>query len=299
VPAALEVTHLRKEFVLGLNRKKVRAVDDLTFRVEEESIVGFLGANGAGKTTTIKMIMGLIFADSGEVKVFGRPIGDISIKKQIGFLTERPYFYDYLSGREFLTFCADLFGDPETKSRIEPLFEEVGLAKAADRSLRHYSKGMLQRIGIAQALINNPKLLILDEPMSGLDPDGRAEISKIIRRAHGRGATVIFSTHLLPDVENLCDRVVIINKGKLVIESPVSDLLNSYAKGFILELQDAKQTGSEIIRREFTTEDELQKALKDAVSSGKKVVKVAAARPSLEEVFIQFQKRDFKEESPR
>jgi ABC-2 type transport system ATP-binding protein len=284
---ALEVSHLIKDFTLPLSRKKVRAVDDLSFSVKEGAIIGFLGANGAGKTTTLKMVMGLIFPTSGSVKIFGESNEGLEVKEKIGFLTERPYFYDYLTGREFLRFCAQLFSDRHAVSRIDGLLEEVGLAHAADRPLRRYSKGMLQRVGIAQALINNPKLLILDEPMSGLDPDGRAEMGALIANSHKRGATVLFITHLLPDVEHLCDRVIMINKGKLVVESPVSDLLNSYSKGFELEVRRADSQFKDLETKTFVTDKELQQALGDAVKRGDQIFRVSPGRPSLEEVYLK------------
>jgi ABC-2 type transport system ATP-binding protein len=284
---ALEVSHLVKDFILPLSRKKVRAVDDLSFTVNEGGIIGFLGSNGAGKTTTLKMIMELIFPTSGFVKIFGRPNSELSIKEKIGFLTERPYFYDYLTGREFLKFCGQLYSDSTHLSRIDGLLEEVGLSHAADRPLRRYSKGMLQRVGIAQAIINNPKLLILDEPMSGLDPDGRAEMGQLILNSHKKGATVLFSTHLLPDVEHLCDRVIMINKGKLVVESPVSELLNSYSKGFEVDLSPKKTQFRDLEKNVYKTDEELQRALSEAIGRGDKVIRVSPGRPSLEEVYMK------------
>lgn len=283
----IEVSHLVKDFVLPLSRKKVRAVDDLSFTIEEGGIVGFLGANGAGKTTTLKTILRLIFPTLGAIKIFGEDNSNLKFKEKIGFLTERPYFYDYLTGREFLKFCAQLFYDRQGVTKIDSLLEEVGLAHAADRPLRRYSKGMLQRVGIAQALINNPRLLILDEPMSGLDPDGRAEMSRLISNANKKGTTILFSTHLLPDVENICDRVIMINKGKLVVESSVSNLLNSYTKGFELEVLKAKSQFKDMDKKTFKTDAELQGALGEALKNGDKIYRVSPGRPSLEEVYIR------------
>jgi len=276
----IEVTHLVKDFALPLSRRKVRAVDDLSFSIEEGGIVGFLGANGAGKTTTLKTMMRLIFPTKGNVKIFGEDNSNLAFKEKTGFLTERPYFYDYLTGREFLKFCAQLFSDRSAVKRVDGLLEEVGLAHAADRPLRRYSKGMLQRVGIAQALINDPRLLVLDEPMSGLDPDGRADMGRLISNAHKRGATILFSTHLLPDVENLCDRVIMINKGKLVVEDTVSNLLNSFTKGFELEtIKGQKKT--------FNSDAELQGAITESLKNGDKIFRVSPGRPSLEEVYIR------------
>jgi ABC-2 type transport system ATP-binding protein len=287
--AIIEVTDLVKDFILPLSRRKVRSIDGLSFKVEEGGIVGFLGANGAGKTSTIKIIMDLIFPTSGTVKIFGVDHSVSSVKQNIGFLTERPYFYDYLTAREFLKFCAGLFKDSEAFKRIDPLLEEVGLAHAADRPLRRFSKGMLQRVGIAQALINNPKLIILDEPMSGLDPDGRADISRIIENSNKRGATVFFSTHLLPDVEHLCDRVIMINKGKLVVESRVSDLLSGQSKGFVLEVHTKQSQFKDIIKSTFSTEIELQKGISDTLKEGNHIFRVSPGRPTLEEVYLKLQ----------
>jgi ABC-2 type transport system ATP-binding protein len=291
VAHALEVIDIKKDYILPLRRRKVRAVDGLSFSLEEGGVVGFLGANGAGKTTTLKIILRLIFATSGQVKIFGRSHEDGSFTHHVGFLTERPYFYDYLTGREFLKFCAQLFPGSGAEKRVDGLLQEVGLDGAADRQLRRYSKGMLQRIGIAQALINDPKLLILDEPMSGLDPDGRAEMGQIIRRAHQRGATIIFSTHLLPDVEQLCDRVVIIDKGKLVVESRVADLLSSHGTGYAVEFLKPNPRLQVVERQTFADEASLQKGIDEIRRGGGIIRSVHPQRPSLEEVFLSLKRR--------
>lgn len=289
MPKIIEVSNLVKDFTLPLTRRKVRAVDNLSFSIEEGGVVGFLGANGAGKTTTLKTIMRLIFPTQGSIKIFGEDNSRDAFKEKTGFMTERPYFYDYLTGREFLTFCAQLFADRSSLKRVDGLLEEVGLAHAADRPLRRYSKGMLQRVGIAQALINNPRLIILDEPMSGLDPDGRADMGKLISNCHKRGATILFSTHLLPDVEHLCDRVVMINKGKLVVENTVSSLLNSFTKGF--ELETIKGQSRDLEKRIFSTDAELQKAVTESIKDGDKIYRVSPGRPSLEEVYIKLKEQ--------
>lgn len=283
---ALEIRNLSKNFTLPFSRKKVNAVDDLSFAVHEGGITGFLGANGAGKTTTLKSVLGLIFPDQGEIKIFGQSNLDTSVREKIGFLTERPYFYDYLSGREFLKFCAGLFSDPQCASRIDGLLEEVGLSHAADRPLRRYSKGMLQRVGIAQALINKPQFIILDEPMSGLDPDGRAEISKIISNAHKKGSTILFSSHILSDVESLCDRVVMIHKGKLVVESKVSDLLATHTAGYVVE----SKSKSDIEKKVLATESELQNEIDRLRKTGSTILRVYPQRPNLEEIFMKLKK---------
>lgn len=223
----VQIDCLRKIFKVGFWGRRVTAVDQVSFDVQRGEVFGFLGPNGAGKTTTIKILMGLIYPSGGTATLFERPIGDPAAKSKVGFLPESPYFYDYLTGREFLRFYGHLFGLLGTalEKRIDELLELVGMAHARDLQLRKFSKGMLQRVGIAQALINDPELVILDEPMSGLDPIGRKEVRDLILRLKESGKTVMFSSHILHDAELLCDRVAIIMKGKLVACGHVSDLI--------------------------------------------------------------------------
>lgn len=213
----IRIENLTKTFVTGFLRRRVAAVRGVSFAIEEGEIFGFLGPNGAGKTTTIKMLMGLIFPTGGSMTIFGKPCDDITSRAALGYAPEQPYFYEYLTGAEFLDYYGRLFDLPaaERRRRIPLLFEMVGLKNCADLALRSYSKGMLQRIGIAQALVNDPKLLVLDEPMSGLDPIGRREIRDLILALKKQGKTIFFSTHILPDVEMICDRVAIIVRGEL------------------------------------------------------------------------------------
>ena len=215
---ALEITDLTKDYLVGFWRKRPkRALDHLSLSVEEGEIFGLLGPNGAGKTTTLKLLMRLVYPTSGSARLLGRPLDDVDVHRRIGFLPEAPYFYDYLTAREFLDYCAQLFGQgrSERRRRVEELLERVGLKEAADAALRHFSRGMLQRVGIAQALINDPALVFLDDPMLGLDPVGRREVRDLILELRRQGKTVVFSTHILPDVEALCDRVAILNRGRL------------------------------------------------------------------------------------
>ncbi|MFC1713424.1 ABC transporter ATP-binding protein [Candidatus Poribacteria bacterium] len=211
--------NLTKEFKEGFlaNRHPIKALDNLNLQVQSGEIFGYLGPNGAGKTTTFKLLLGLISPTSGSAWIFGRDIGEVKPKAKVGFMPEQPYFYDYLTGEEFLNFYAQLFRfDRKTrKQKVHSLLEAVGLEEAASIQLRKYSRGMLQRVGIAQALINDPELVILDEPLSGLDPIGRKEIRDIIHRLKNDGRTVIFSSHVLSDVETICDRVGILMRGKL------------------------------------------------------------------------------------
>jgi ABC-2 type transport system ATP-binding protein len=216
--SAIEIENLTKDYPVGFWRKRLRrGLDGLTLTVESGETFGLLGPNGAGKTTTLKLLMRLIYPTAGTARLLGRSIDDIEVHRRIGYLPEAPYFYDYLTAREFLDYCGRLFGQPRTerRRRVGELLERVGLASAADVALRHYSRGMLQRVGIAQTLINDPELVFLDEPMLGLDPVGRREVRDLIVELRARGKTVCFSTHTLSDAEALCDRVAILNRGRL------------------------------------------------------------------------------------
>ena len=227
----VQTEQLAKIFRVGFWGRKVTAVDSLNLDVRRGEVFGFLGPNGAGKTTTLKMLMGLIYPTSGRASIFGHPIGDPAAKAKLGFLPESPYFYDYLTSREFLGFYGHLFGlwGSSLDKRVDELLELVGMAHARDLQLRKFSKGMLQRVGIAQALINDPELVVLDEPMSGLDPVGRKEVRDLILRLKEAGKTVMFSSHILHDAELLCDRVAMILKGRLVACGQVADLIEQGA----------------------------------------------------------------------
>ncbi|MCX7945293.1 MAG: ABC transporter ATP-binding protein [Deltaproteobacteria bacterium] len=224
----LEIRGLSKTFRAGFWLRKVRALRDVSLTVRENEIYGFLGPNGAGKTTTIKTILGLIFPDSGKITIMGKDYRDISTRRYIGYAPEQPYFYEYLTAYEFMKFYGSLFSIPssELKRRIPMLLDMVGLGGKESLQLRKFSKGMLQRIGLAQALINDPKFLILDEPMSGLDPIGRREIRDLILALKKSGKTVFFSTHILSDVEMICDKVAIIIEGEIRKEASLSELLS-------------------------------------------------------------------------
>jgi ABC-2 type transport system ATP-binding protein len=231
----IRTENLTKMFITGFMRKKVSALKGLSMHVEKGEVFGFLGPNGAGKTTTLKVLMGLIYPTSGRAWVMGKDISDVSFKGGVGFLPEQPYFYDYLTAAEFMDFYARLFGMGRElrERRSGELLEQVGLSHARGMQLRKFSKGMLQRIGIAQALINDPDLVILDEPMSGLDPIGRKEVRDIILDLKDRGKTIFFSTHILPDVEVICDRVGILVKGELRATGTVGELLGRFETGTV------------------------------------------------------------------
>src|SRR5215216_2280294 len=226
--AVIELNDLTKDYEVGhLKKRKVRALDHLTLQVYRGEVFGFLGPNGAGKTTTLKLLMRLIYPTEGTARILGTSIDDVDMHARIGYLPENPYFYDYLSGRELLEYTAALFGIPKDQARARALelLDAVGLDRErADRQLRKYSKGMLQRIGIAQALVNDPEIVFLDEPMSGLDPIGRREVRDLILSLRKQQKTIFFSSHILSDVEALCDRAAILSRGKLLHCGTVQEL---------------------------------------------------------------------------
>src|SRR5580704_10917116 len=224
---AIEILGLEKTYMVGFWRKRPkRALYPLSLQVEEGEIFGFLGPNGAGKTTTLKLLMGLVFPTAGSAKILGRDWTDPEVKAQIGFLPEQPYFYDHLTARELLNYYGQLSGVPaKGRSRcVEEMLARVGLSDSAGVQMRKFSKGMLQRVGLAQAILHDPKLVFLDEPMSGLDPMGRREVRDLIQQLRHEGKTVFFSTHILSDAEALCDRVGVIHQGELRGVGAVADL---------------------------------------------------------------------------
>ncbi len=226
-PAALELQGLVKDFAVGLRGVKLRAVDQLDLRVEAGQVYGLLGPNGSGKSTTIKMILGLLAPTAGACRIFGVDSARVEARCAVGYLPESPYFYRHLSGRELVRFYAQMCGlrgaalDP----RVAESLATVGLSEAADRRVGTYSKGMLQRVGLAQALVHDPRLLILDEPTAGVDPVGSAEISELILRLKAQGKTVLITSHLLGQIEDICDRVAILDRGKLILEGAVAELV--------------------------------------------------------------------------
>ena len=228
--AALEILGLEKTYMVGFWRKRPkRALQPLHLIVEDGEIFGFLGPNGAGKTTTLKMLMGLVFPTAGSARILGKEWTDPEVKARIGFLPEQPYFYDYLTAHELLDYYGQLSGVPakDRKFRIEEVLHRVGLTDIKGTQLRKFSKGMLQRAGIAQAILHNPRLVFLDEPMSGLDPLGRREVRDLMLQLQQEGKTVFFSTHILGDAEALCDRVAIIHKGELRGVGAVEEITQS------------------------------------------------------------------------
>ncbi len=224
---AIEITGLTKDFALNLRGIKLRAVENLTLNVPEGQVFGLLGPNGSGKSTTIKIILGLLEPTVGECKVFGVPSGRVDSRLNVGYLPEAPYFYRYLSGTELVRFYGRICGVPRKQldERVREVIDWVGLSAAAHRRVGTYSKGMLQRIGLAQALVHDPRLIILDEPTAGVDPVGSAEISELILKLKTRGKTVLITSHLLAQIEDICDRVAILDRGKLILEGAVDELV--------------------------------------------------------------------------
>jgi ABC-2 type transport system ATP-binding protein len=251
MPAAIETDQLTKDFALGFWRKRpYRALDRLSLAVEPGEVFGFLGPNGAGKTTTLKLLMQLIYPTAGTATILGRPVGDLDVRRRIGYLPENPYFYDYLTAEELLAYFAGLFGisAAERRSRVTSLLDEVGLGAERRLQLRKFSKGMVQRVGIAQALVNRPEVVFLDEPMSGLDPLGRRDIRALVLKLREQGTTVFFSSHILSDAEALCSRVAILAGGRLAASGRLSDLVAYEVRGWELVVTNLAPAALEALR---------------------------------------------------
>ncbi len=296
----LRTEALSKTFEVGVRRRRVHAVEDLTLSVNEGEVFGFVGPNGAGKTTTIKMLMGLIFPTSGKAWIFDAPIPSRASKARIGYLPEHPSWYEFLTGREALRFFSRLAGvaRADEARRCDELLGLVGLADAADRQLRKYSKGMQQRLGIAQALVGDPAFVVLDEPMSGLDPVGRKEVRDLILELKRRGKTVFFSTHILPDVEALCDRVGVIIGGKLRDVGKLDALLSARVTGVEATFAGAGAEGpfpgATLVAREgervawsFADEVGADAAVRAVVQAGGRVSTLTSHRETLEDFFMR------------
>ncbi|MBY0494039.1 MAG: ABC transporter ATP-binding protein [Cyanobacteria bacterium] len=241
---AIETEALTKDYLVGFWRPRpYRALDGMTLSVESGEVFGFLGPNGAGKSTTLKLLMQLIFPTSGSARILGSPVGDVAVRRRIGFLAENPYYYDYLTAEELLTYFARLFGytSAEAKTRVASVLDQVGLGAERRMRLRSFSKGMIQRVGLAQALLNEPEVVFLDEPMSGLDPLGRRDVRDLILGLRKRGCTVFFSSHILSDAEALCDRVAIVAQGKLAASGRLNALLAFELQGWELVISNVPE----------------------------------------------------------
>lgn len=295
---------LTKDYDVGsFVKARRRALDRLDLTVEEGEIFGLIGPNGAGKTTTLKLLMGIIYPTEGEAEILGRPVADKEMRRRIGYLPEHPYFYDYLTGLELLVYFGQLFGlsAAERRARADELLEKVGMTEAAHVPLRQYSKGMTQRLGIAQALVNRPRLVFLDEPMSGLDPVGRREMTHLVRELRDSGVTVFFCSHILPDVEQLCDRVAILNRGKLVEIGRLSEILDVsvqavevVAENVSEELEAKLREAARDVRRigercqiAFEGPEDFHRTLSSFSDSGARLVSVNRVKQTLEDHFMR------------
>ncbi len=229
---AIEISHLTKDFRIGIRGVKLRAVDDVSLCVKSGEIFGLLGPNGSGKSTTLKIILGIFRSTAGTCKIFGVESSSVAARENVGFLPEAPYFYGYLTGRELVRFYARISGVPEKSldAAIESALEITGMTDAADRRVKTYSKGMLQRIGVAQAIAHDPQLVILDEPTAGIDPIGAAAIGECILSMKKRGKTVVLCSHLLGQVESICDRVAVMDRGRLVVAGTLESILTQKDK---------------------------------------------------------------------
>jgi ABC-2 type transport system ATP-binding protein len=299
--AAIETFSLEKHYEVGFWKKRRKdALKPLTFEVQEGEIFGYLGPNGAGKTTTLRLLMGLVYPSAGSARILGCDLFDRKMKQQIGFLPEQPYFYDHLTARELLHYYAQLSG-VDAKSRekkVEAALARVGMADAARTQLRKFSKGMLQRVGIAQAIVHDPKLILLDEPMSGLDPIGRREVRDLIQELNEDGKTIFFSTHILSDAETLCDRVAVLNNGELRGIGIVADLARevtgdveiSWIGGSARSALDslgAKTHAAGDAFRAVVPETKQDAAIDSIRRAGARLISITPVRATLEDYFLE------------
>src|SRR5580700_4496861 len=302
--AAIQIENLTKDYPFGfLHLKTKRSLEGLTMRVEDGEVFGFLGPNGAGKSTTIKLLVGLIFPTAGSAQILGKPISDISMHQDIGYLPEQPYFYDYLTAAELLDYFARFHNlkAADRRERVARMLKKVGLETARKIQLRKYSKGMLQRVGLAQAILHDPRVVILDEPMSGLDPLGRREVRDIILELKRDGKTVLFSTHILADAEMLCDRVGVIVGGKLRGVGAPEHLVDMKTQGMeiLFELMGAsnapllaKATRTGERYRLQVSEEELYSAIEQLRTAGARILSVLQVKATLEEFFMDLVEAD-------
>ena len=306
--SVIELSGLTKDYPTGfLHLRRVRALDGLSLAVERGEIFGFLGGNGAGKTTAIKVLMRLMTPTAGTARILGHDVTEAGVRARVGYLPEQPYFYDYLTARELVEYCAELFGYGRAarRARAAALLRRVELDEAAwDRQLRKFSKGMLQRVGLAQALVNDPEVVVLDEPMSGLDPIGRRQVRDLIAGLRASGVTVFFSSHIIADIEVLCDRVAIVQRGRLAHLGRLDELRQrvdasgrleiTVAGASVAALADAvrKVEGARVTatpagaRIEVVAEQDVDAVLAAARGCGARLVAVQPVRQSLEDLFV-------------
>src|SRR5499426_1588469 len=302
---ALATHELTKDYSVGFWRKRpYRALDRLTLDVRAGEVSGFLGPNGAGKTTTLKLLMQLVFPTSGDAEILGRPVGDVAVRRRIGYLPENPYFYDHLTAEELLDYYGRLFGMPsaERRAKIGATLDRLAIGAERRLQLRKFSKGMLQRVGLAQALLNDPEVVFLDEPMSGLDPLGRREIRQLILRLRDRGCTVFFSSHVLSDAEALCNRVAILAKGRLVTAGRLNEMLAFRVRGWELVASGVSQPvlgsissrstrvtkiGEDRFSFELPLGQPVDRILSELTAGGAALVSLNPVRETLEDFFVE------------
>ncbi len=302
---AIDTEDLTKDYALGFWRKRpYRALDRLTLAVEPGEVFGLLGPNGAGKTTTLKLLLQLVFPTGGRAEILGRPAGDVSVRRRIGYLPENPYFYDHLTAVELLNYFGRLLGlgGADRAARIPRLLDQVGIGAERRLALRRYSKGMLQRVGLAQALLNEPEVVFLDEPMSGLDPIGRRMVRELILGLRDRGATVFFSSHILSDAEAVCSRVAILAGGRLVASGRLTDLLAFGIKGWEVIVEGVDRAVLDRVRAvavkvtpiaerryalELPPSARPDQVMADLAAAGASVVSMNPLRDTLEDFFMR------------
>src|SRR6185436_4655484 len=305
MPSAIRIDELTKDYAIGFwRRRPYRALDRLTLDIERGEIFGFLGPNGAGKTTTLKLLMQLIFPTSGRAEILGRPVGDLEVRRRIGYLPENPSFYDYLTAEELLGYFGDLFGyvGADRRKRVANLLDRVGIGAERRLQLRKFSKGMIQRVGIAQALLNDPEVVFLDEPMSGLDPLGRRDVRALILELRDQGRTVFFSSHILADAEALCRRVAIVAGGRLAANGGLADMVAFKVHGWELVVANVTpevhaRVAAEVRRAtaiapgtyalELSLEQTPDRMLANLVAAGATLVSLNPIRDTLEDFFVK------------
>jgi ABC-2 type transport system ATP-binding protein len=302
---AIRTHELTKDFPVGFWRPRpYRALDRLSIDVTPGDVFGFLGPNGAGKTTTLKLLMQLVFPTSGQAEILGRPAGDVSVRRRIGYLPENPYFYDHLTAEELLDYYGRLFGmgAADRRARIGATLDRLGIAAERRLQLRKFSKGMLQRVGLAQALLNDPEVIFLDEPMSGLDPLGRRDVRALILELRDAGRTIFFSSHILSDAETLCSRVAIVAKGRLAAQGRLADMQEFAVQGWELVMATVPAAALDRVRaraRGVTTiaadryaidlppDGHPEEMLRDLTAAGATLVSLNPVRETLEDVFVR------------
>jgi ABC-2 type transport system ATP-binding protein len=303
--AAIETEDLTKDFHVGFWRPRPhRALEGLSLRVEAGEVFGFLGPNGAGKSTTLKLLMQLLYPTRGLARILGRPAGDLAMRRRIGFLAENPYYYDYLTAEELLHYFGRLFGlnGADLSARVDRVLTDVGIGPERNRRLRQYSKGMVQRVGLAQALLNDPEVVFLDEPMSGLDPLGRRHVRDLILGLRKRGCTVFFSSHILADAEALCDRVAIIVKGRLVKIGRINEIMSVDLKGWELVVSDLSDAAEAMVKLRVRHVTRLsdghamldlpadatpEQLMHELAAHGARSISLNPVRETLEDVFVE------------